>query len=105
MIPDLPDGITDEQALDFYAKIAGNLQDQGSIHIRWFTHRGNPSVCWICDMSIIHHKILELTGRLITKSTLDLETTSMSESETDSEINMNTDEENYNEPEFETEEE
>ncbi len=105
MIPDLPEGITDEQALDYYAKIAGNLQDQGSIHIRWFTHRGNPSVCWICDMSIIHHKILELTGRLITKSTVDLETTSMSESETDSEIETDVPDSYENpEPEYEVEE-
>ncbi len=85
MIPDLPEGIPDEKVLDFYDKLAGNLQDQSSIHVNWFTHRRNPSVCWICDMNILMAKILELTGTNITKSTVDLETELMSENETDTE--------------------
>ncbi len=96
MIPDLPEGISDEKILDFYDKLAGNLQEQSSIHVNWFTHRRNPSVCWICDMNILMAKILEITGTDITKSTVDLETELMSEDETDTEIesdSLNHDEE------------
>ncbi len=83
MIPDLPEGISADKVLDFYSKLAGNLQDQSTIHINWFTHRRNPSVCWICDLHIINSKIIALCDSFITKSTVDLETTSMSEDETD----------------------
>ncbi len=113
MIPDLPEGISDENILDFYDKLAGNLQDQSTIHVNWFTHRRNPSVCWICDLNILLTKVLALTDTNITKSTVDLETTSMSEDETESEseksligfTNYNEEpEEKPNEPEFDTEE-
>ncbi len=105
MIPDLPEGITDEKLLDFYATLAGNLSDQSTIHIRWWTHRQNPSVCWICDLHTLTSKILEVTDRLITKSTVDMETSSMSENDSEPEIeNLNYDEElPPNEPEYETE--
>ncbi len=99
MIPDLPEGISDEQLLDFYAKLAGNLADQSTIHIRWWTHRQNPSVCWICDMHTITSKILDITDRLITKSSIDMETSSNQENDSDAEIEMNYDEENV--PEYE----
>ncbi len=104
MIPDLPDGISADKVLDFYSKLAGNLQDQSTIHVNWFTHRRNPSVCWICDMHIITSKLIALCDSFITKSTVDLETTSMSEDETDSESeieSLNRDEEKSMEPEYE----
>ncbi len=86
MIPDLPDGISDDKLLDFYAKLAGNLSDQSTIHIRWWTHRQNPSVCWICDVNILISKLLKVSDRYITKSTVDMETSSMSENDSESEI-------------------
>ncbi len=104
MIPDLPEGISDEKILDFYAQLAGNLSDQSTIHIRWWTHRQNPSVCWICDMHTILAKLLEVTDRVISKSTVDMETSSMSENDSEPEIeSLNYDEEPQ--PEFDTEEE
>ncbi len=105
MIPELPEGISADKVLDFYSKICGNLQDQSSIHIHWFTHRRNPSVCWICDLNIINSKLIELTNRFITKSTVDLETELLSENETDTESeeesSLNFDEENV--PEYDVE--
>ncbi len=104
MIPELPSGISDADRLEFYSTIAGNLSDQSTIHINWFTHRRNPSVCWFCDQSILVSKLLDLAGKYITKSTVDLETELMSENETDNEIedeSFNKDEENI--PEYDTE--
>ncbi len=107
MIPDLPEGISEENRLDFYEKLSGNLTDQSSIHVHWWTHRQNPSVCWICDMVTILSKILDLTKPINTKSTVDIETSFSSEDDSDSEIedNLNHDEENHNEPEYDIVEE
>ncbi len=108
MIPDLPEGISADKVLDFYSKLAGNLQDQSTIHINWFTHRRNPSVCWICDMHIINSKLIALAERFITKSTVDLETELLSENETDTESEtefMNRNDEPSGEPEYDVEEE
>jgi len=104
LIPDLPEGISDSDMLDFYSKLAGNLSDQSTIHIRWWTHRQNPSVCWICDMHTITSKILEITDRFISKSTVDMETSSMSENDSETEIedNFNYNDEPLGEAEYET---
>ncbi len=101
MIPDLPKAIKDVDALEFYATLAGNLQDQSSIHVNWHTHRQNPSVCWICDMNTIVSKILYYT-----KSSLDIQTELRSEEEFDTEIesDLNHDEEPVPEYEVEPEE-
>ncbi len=91
MIPDLPISVSDKEQLEFLSTIAGNLADQSSIHVNWHTHRGNPSVCWICDMNILISKIL-----FYTKSSLDMVTESSSEDASDSEIeseSLNRDEE------------
>ncbi len=101
MIPDLPDGMSNEQVMDFYSKLCGNLQDQSSIHVNWFTHRRNPSVCWICDMNIMLTKMISINDSFITKSSVDIETSYMSDSETESEIEMNLDDEPV--PEYEVE--
>ncbi len=101
MIPDLPEGISDVALLQFYDTISGNLSDQSTIHINWFTHRRNPSVCWICDKDILISKLLELCGKYITKSSVDLETELMSEDETDTEIEN----EGSVEPEYNVDEE
>ncbi len=98
MIPILPSSISDEEQIEFYSSIAGNLSDQSSIHVHWHTHRQNPSVCWICDLNILVSKIL-----ILTKSSLDMVTESSSDNESDSEIenDLNHDEEPV--PEYETE--
>ncbi len=94
MIPDLPEGIEPDKVLEFYDHIAANLSDQSTIHVNWFTHRRNPSVCWFCDQTILITKLIALCDSFITKSTIDIETASMSEdvtdteSEIDSEVNQ-----------------
>ncbi len=101
MIPSLPNSISDQEQIEFYSSIAGNLSDQSSIHVHWHTHRQNPSVCWICDLNILVSKIL-----LLTKSSLDMETESSSEDESDTEIedeSLNRDEEPQ--PEYDVEDE
>ncbi len=105
MIPDLPEGISEENRLDFYDKLSGNLTDQSTIHVHWWTHRQNPSVCWICDMVTLLSKILDLSTPINTKSTVDIETYESSEEDSDSEIEYpNKDEEIPSTvPEFEIE--
>jgi len=101
LIPDLPEGMTLEQELAFYSQLEGNLSDQGSVHVNWHTHRRNPSVCWICDRGILTTKILDLYDKFISKSSVDLETSHMSDDETDTEIEN----EGSLEPEYNIEEE
>ncbi len=104
MIPELPKSVDVEDCLEFYATLAGNLQDQSSVHVNWHTHRQNPSVCWICDMNTLLSKVLYYT-----KSSLDIETTSRSENDSDAEIESDSsmiESLNYEEepvPEYETE--
>lgn len=86
MIPSLPNSVTDEDMVDFYSKLAGNLSDQSTVHINWHTHRRNPSVCWICDTHILLSVLLKELERFISKSSLDMETELVSENESDSEI-------------------
>ncbi len=97
MIPTLPSSISDQEQIEFYSSIAGNLSDQSSIHIHWHTHRQNPSVCWICDLNILVSKIL-----LLTKSSLDMETESSSEEESDTEIENDNYDEEKQVPEYDT---
>ncbi len=102
MIPDLPEGISSENQLDFFDKLAGNLSDQSTIHIHWWTHRQNPSVCWICDMVTLITKILDLTQAIYPKSPTDIETVESSDSDSETEIedNLNHNEEPSTEPEY-----
>ncbi len=97
MIPDLPPSCTDEDRLAFYDTLHGNLSDQSSIHMNWHTHRQNPSTCWICDTLILMSKVMSLSSKYITKSTLDTETEFSQDNDSDSEIedeSFNKDEEN-----------
>ncbi len=102
MIPDLPDGIDPEDALKFYDKLSGNLSDQATVHVHWWTHRQNPAVCWVCDTLILITKILDLSQRKYTKSPTDMLTDESSDQESisENEANFNVDEENQNEPEY-----
>ncbi len=74
MIPDLPEGIGEREILLFYDTLSGNLSDQSTIHKNWHTHRGNPSICWICDMTTLLSKVLDIALSKYTKSTVDIET-------------------------------
>ncbi len=105
MIPDLPEGISEEKTLEFYDSLSGNLSDQSTVHKNWHTHRGNPSICWICDMTTLLSKVLTLALDKYTKSTVDMETDEVQcETESDTEIeNLNIDEEGV--PEYDTVEE
>ncbi len=106
MIPDLPEGMLQQDILDFYDKLSGNLTDQATIHVHWWTHRQNPSVCWICDVITLISKILDIAQARNTKSTVDIETVEspeqLSDLDSDAEIedNLNYDEEPSTEPEY-----
>ncbi len=108
MIPDLPLGMRQSDILDFYDKLSGNLTDQATIHVHWWTHRQNPSVCWICDMVTLLSKILDISQENYTKSTEDMmtvESTSPdSDSEPEIENNLNFNDEPSTEPEYDVEE-
>ncbi len=106
MIPDLPEGMLQQDILSFYDKLSGNLTDQATIHVHWWTHRQNPSVCWICDTITLISKILDIAQEKYTKSLTDIVTDESPEqlsdldSESEIEDNLNHDEENPNEPEY-----
>ena len=102
MIPELPEGMSEANRLDFYDTLSGNLSDQSTIHVHWWTHRQNPSVCWICDMVTLLSKILDLSKPINTKSSVDIETCLSSEDDSDpeNEDNLNHNEEIQNEPEY-----
>ncbi len=102
MIPTLPDGMDSADLLEFYDKLSGNLTDQSTIHVHWWTHRQNPSVCWICDMVTLLSKILELSAGINPKFPVDIRTSNSQEEDSDSEIeNLNVDEERV--PEYDVE--
>ncbi len=107
MIPDLPEGIGEREVLMFYDTLSGNLSDQSSIHTNWHTHRGNPSICWICDMTTLLSRVLTLALSKYTKSTVDIKTDEVQdETESVPEIeNYNVDEEGDVAPEYDTVEE
>ncbi len=107
MIPDLPPSCTDEDRVKFYDTLLGNLQDQSSIHVNWHTHRQNPSTCWICDMYALCSKVMLLSDKYITKSSLDTVTELRSEDDSDTEIenDLNYDEEPDSDQESEEDDE
>ncbi len=101
MIPDLPEGISERDRLRFYDTLSGNLSDQSTIHTNWHTHRGNPSLCWICDTTTLLSKVLTIALSKYTKSTVDMETDEVQcETETDTEIESEPESYIQNEPEF-----
>ncbi len=102
MIPTLPEGMDTFQTLKFYDTLSGNLSDQSTVHTNWHTHRGNPSVCWICDLTTLLSRVLVLAMDKYTKSTVDIETDEVQgETDSDTEIeNYNTNDEPDNEPEY-----
>ncbi len=111
MIPQLPEGMTPSAIIDFYDKLSGNLSDQSTIHVHWWTHRQNASVCWICDIVTLLSKVLDIAQEKYTKSTVDMETVESSEltsefdsdTEIENDFNRN-DEQPSTVPEYEIEE-
>ncbi len=103
MIPELPPNTEDIDALDFYDKLLGNYEEQSSVHEKWHTHTNNPSVCWICDILMLSRKVLYLTEKYLSKSSLDNETSvshvDVPELEIEEEMN---DEGIVNVPEYDT---
>ncbi len=105
MIPDLPEGIGEREILMFYDTLSGNLSDQSTIHKNWHTHRGNPSICWICDMTTLLSKVLEIALSNYTKSSVDIETDEV-QVDSDSVTEIEKEPEAYmqlNEPEYDIE--
>ncbi len=107
MIPDLPEGMDTFQILKFYDTLSGNLSDQSTVHVHWHTHRGNPSLCWICDTTTLLSKVLDLAMAKYTKSPVDIETDEVqADSASDTEIeleNFNVDDEQGRTPEYDIE--
>lgn len=109
MIPDLPKGVKVEDMLDFYEKYAARLDGQSGVHVMWYSHKRDPSTCWICDTQILTYKVLEICKDIIQSRSLDMETDEVPDSDYESEIDMEhpTDgdiENGYNEPEYEVDE-
>ncbi len=98
MIPDLPQGMLQQDILDFYDKLSGNLSDQSTIHVHWWTHRQNPSVCWICDVITLISKILDIAQEKYTKSPVDIMTDESSEHSSDLDSDAEIERELYDEP-------
>lgn len=86
MIPDLPDGVSLDDTLEFYNNLWSNLESQSTVHVHWHTHRKNPATCWICDMYALVSKMLSIYDTLLTKSSVDNEISLSSASDSDTEI-------------------
>ncbi len=86
MIPDLPPSCSDEDSLRFYSNLLSRIENQSTVHINWHTHKGNPSVCWICDLMILSQVILNESQRIYSKSSLDIETSKVQEKDSEPEI-------------------
>ncbi len=101
MIPDLPEGNTVEQQIDFYEKLLSTNEDQGVIHIHWHTHRNDPSLCWICDRATLARKCIAIAEEsLLSKSAPDIETSLVHDSDFDAEIESDLNHDDENEPEY-----
>lgn len=105
MIPELPEGMTDRNVLQFYDTLSGNLSDQSTVHTNWHTHRKQPSICWICDTTTLLSKVLTLAFKINTKSPVDsMIDENQVEADSDTEIeNLNIDEEGDRVPEYDLE--
>ncbi len=99
MIPQLPEGMLPGDILDFYDKLSGNLTDQSTIHVHWWTHRQNPAVCWICDVVTLISKILDIAQERNTKSPTDMMTDESSEHSSDLDSESEIEDLNYNDEE------
>lgn len=109
MIPDLPKSVPIQDNIEFYEKLVARLDGQSQHHTMWYSHKRDPSVCWMCDQQILCYRVLDLCKQLIQSPPLDIETDLESESDSVNEIeNKPTAEqlediENYNEPEYDVE--
>lgn len=78
MIPYLPQGSSNQDALAFYGQILENLELRSSHHEAWHTHKRDPSVCWICDLLELSKSIKREMEMFISKSALDIDEQSYS---------------------------
>lgn len=112
MIPELPEGCTNRQQVEFYKSLVARLDSQNEFHVKWYSHKKDPSVCWMCDQQILVYKVLALCEDILQSPPLDIETVQESDSEVESEseiidIENPTDsdiQQGYNEPEYEIDE-
>jgi len=103
MIPDLPEGNTVEQQIDFYEKLLDTNEGQGLVHIHWHTHRNDPSLCWICDRATLAHKCINIAMEALNiKSAPDIETGLVPDSELDTEIESDLNHNDEGTPEYDT---
>lgn len=112
MIPDLPEGVSPKDTLEFYANLWARLESQSTTHVHWHTHTKNPAVCWICDMYALVSKMLDIYDALLSKSSVDNEINLSSDTDSEQKAiaESGADEEDYiienlNEPEYDVEDE
>ncbi len=111
MIPELPETCNLEQQVEFYKSLVARLDSQNEFHVKWYSHKKDPSTCWMCDQQILVYKVIALCEDILQSRTVDIETASRSDAEEyDSESNdepkgeSDEDQEStYNEPEYDTE--
>lgn len=115
MIPELPEGCSLAQHVEFYKSLVARLDSQNEFHVKWYSHKKDPSTCWMCDQQILVYKVIALCEDILQSPPLDIETASKSHAEElDSESeydvgNYVSEEENIEEdlcvPEFDVEDE
>ncbi len=92
MIPELPESCTLEQQVEFYKSLVGRLDSQNEFHVKWYSHKKDPSTCWMCDQQILVYKVLHLCEDIIQSRPLDIETAFKSHAEeldSESEVELN----------------
>lgn len=108
MIPELPKGVSLEDRVEFYKSLVARLDSQNEFHVKWYSHRKDPSTCWMCDQQILVYKVIALCEDILQSPTLDIETALESDSEVDTESEYDDDEQSssntYNEPEYDIDE-
>ncbi len=109
MIPELPEGCSLKQHVEFYKSLVTRLDSQNEFHVKWYSHKKDPSTCWMCDQQILVYKVLSLCEDILQSTHLDTETASESHAEeldTESEYvaeyedGKMEDIKTYNEPEY-----
>ncbi len=95
MIPYLPKDTPDTSIPEFYQQVMDNLEMRCGHHETWFTHKKDPSVCWVCDLLELTKICVREMERYISKSALDIdEQFQESEKLAEESVNYNVDDEN-----------
>lgn len=108
MIPELPKSCSFAEQVEFYKSLIARLDSQNEFHIKWYSHRKDPSTCWMCDQQILVYKVLSVCEDILQSQRLDISTDLESDSELEFESGLEGSEEDpvstYNEPEYEVDE-